>query len=400
MAGILFWLCIFGIFYVYAGYPLLLALLSRVISRPPVAGPGLPSVTLLIAAYNEEAVIAEKIENSLHLDYPADKLQVLVAADGSDDRTVEVVHSFAARGVELSFDPARLGKMSAINRAMQAARYEIILFSDANNLYPPDTLRELVRFFSDPLVGAVSGSKHVLNGDGSLGDSEGMYWKYESFIKKQETRLGSCTGVAGEIFAIRRDLFVMPPARIINDDFFIAMQVIRQGRRVVYAPQAASMERVSQSAQEEIVRRTRIVAGRYQAMSMSLGLLPFRQPLVVWQVISHKFMRPLVPFFMLGALIANGLALAFSSRAEASLLRLSGVYGQLVFGFQVLFYLLAWIGGRMKSRGLLSKLMYVPTFLVNSNFAALLGLFKYATGRQSVVWQRAARRSESNGNPI
>jgi len=393
MFGILFWLFVFGIFYVYAGYPLLLALVARVFTRPIATGSEMPTLTLLIAAHNEEAVIAEKIHNSLSLKYPAGKLQIVVAADGSDDRTAEIVSSFAAHGVELSFEPTRRGKMSAINRAMQAARNEIVLFSDANNLYEADALQELMRFFSDPQVGAVSGAKHVLGGDGSLGDTEGLYWKYESFIKKQETRLGSCTGVAGEIFAIRRDLFTMPPEKVINDDFYMALHIIRRGYRVVYAPQAVSTERVSQSAQAEIVRRTRIVAGRYQAMGMSLNLLPFRQPLVVWQVVSHKFMRPLVPLFMLGAFLANAFALIFSSHAEASLLYLSGVYGQVIFGLQVLFYILAWIGGRVKSHGLMARLFYIPTFLVNSNFAALLGFWRYATGRQTVVWKRVARRS-------
>jgi cellulose synthase/poly-beta-1,6-N-acetylglucosamine synthase-like glycosyltransferase len=393
MSGILFWLFVFGVFYVYAGYPLLLAILARVFPRPIATGSELPTLTLLIAAHNEEAAIAEKLQNSLSLKYPADKLQILVAADGSDDRTAEIVSSFAARGVELSYELARRGKMSAINRAMQIARSEIVLFSDANNMYAADTLLELMRFFSDPQVGAVSGAKHILSGDGSLGDTEGLYWKYESFIKKQETRLGSCTGAVGEIFAIRRKLFTLPPAKIINDDFYMALQIVRQGYRVVYAPKAVSTERVSQSAQAEIERRTRIVAGRYQAMGMSLSLLPFRQPLVVWQVISHKFMRPLVPLFMLGALLANLSALIFSPRAEASLLHLSGIYGQVIFGLQILFYLLAWIGGRVKLHGLMAKLFYIPTFLVNSNFAALLGFLKYASGRQSVVWKRVARRS-------
>ena len=393
MFGILFWLFVFGIFYVYAGYPLLLAILARVFSRPIATGSELSTLTLLIAAHNEEAVIAEKIQNSLGLKYPAGKLQILVAADGSDDRTPEIVRSFAARGVELSFESARRGKMSAINRAMQAARHEIVLFSDANYMYEADTLQELMRFFADPQVGAVSGAKHVLSGDGSLGDTEGLYWKYESFIKKQETRLGSCTGVAGEIFAIRRDLFTMPPEKVINDDFYMALQIIRRGYRVAYAPQAVSTERVSQSEQAEIVRRTRIVAGRYQAMGMSLTLLPFRQPLVVWQVISHKFMRPLVPLFMLGAFLANVFALIFSPHGEASLLHLSGIYGQVIFGLQVLFYALAWIGGRVGPHGIMARLFYIPTFLVNSNFAALLGFLKYASGRQSVIWKRVPRRS-------
>lgn len=391
MFGILFWLFIAGIFYVYVGYPFLLAAFARLFSRPTLTANDLPPITLLIAAYNEEVVIAQKLENSLSLDYPCERLQIIVAADGSDDNTAAIVQSFASRGVDLSYDAARRGKMSAINRAMKIARNEIIVFSDANNFYQLDALKILVSFFADPNVGAVSGSKHILSQGSKLGESEGLYWKYESFLKRQESRLGSCTGVAGEIFAVRRALFVPPPQEIINDDFYIALQILRQGYRIQYAPKAVSMERVSQSEQDEIVRRTRIVAGRYQAIGMSLSLLPFRQPLTVWQIVSHKYLRPLVPFFMLGALLTNIFALVFSEQGKASLLYLSGLSGWTTLGLQIIFYLSAWFGGRYKGRGFFSKLLYLPTFLVNSNLAALLGFFKYITGRQSVIWKRAPR---------
>lgn len=288
MLGLLFWFCVLGVMYVYAGYPLLLAIFARLFSRPVLTAEITPTVTLLIAAYNEEAVIAGKLENCLALDYPAEKLQVLVAADGSTDRTVDIVRSFSSRGVELCYEPARRGKMAAINHAMQAARGEIVVFSDANNYYRRDALRELIRPFADPTVGAVSGAKHIVKGDGQLGEAEGLYWKYESFIKEQEARLWTCTAVAGEIFAIRRELFTPAPEEVINDDFYLALQVIRRGFRVMYAPKAVSLERVSPSAQDEIVRRTRIIAGRYQAMAMSLKLLPFRQMFVLWQIVSHK----------------------------------------------------------------------------------------------------------------
>ncbi|MBA3533968.1 MAG: glycosyltransferase family 2 protein, partial [Ardenticatenales bacterium] len=314
MSSKLFWASVGSIVYTYVGYPLLLTLLARTRPQPRPYAPIRPTVTLLITAYNEEAVIAEKLENSLALDYPRERLQILVAADGSDDQTPEIVRGYAARGVELSFSPPRRGKMAAINRAMPLARGEIVVFSDANNLYDPTTLQALVKPFFDPEIGATSGAKVILRGDGALGESEGLYWKYESFVKKQETRLDSCAGVAGEIFALRRRLFESPPEAIINDDFYMAMRLIGRGYRVVYVPEARSAERVSLSAEDERARRARIIAGRYQAIALAPSYLPLQRPLVVWQIVSHKFLRPLVPFAMLGALVANSQALLWPPR--------------------------------------------------------------------------------------
>ncbi len=375
----LFWFFAALIVYTYAGYPLALALLARLRSQKRNDAPITPTITLLIAAYNEEAAIAAKLENSLALDYPGDKLQILTAVDGSNDRTQEIVGQYAAQGVALSYSPARRGKMAAINRAMPQARGEIVVFSDANNMYAPNTLRELVKPFADPTVGAVSGAKSILRGDGVLADSEGLYWQYESAIKKLETQLGCCTGVAGEILAIRRDLFTPAPDKVINDDFFMAMQLIKQGHRVVYAPKARSFERVSASAQDEVARRARIVAGRYQAIGMAGRLLPWRYPLAVWQIVSHKFLRPLLPLAMIGALLTNLLAALLSPSAGWTILLL----------LQLAFYGLAWLGGRWEGG---SKLLYLPTFLVNSNLAALIGLQRYLTRRQTTLWQRVQRR--------
>lgn len=394
--GRLFWLSAGSVVYTYLGYPLVLTLAARLKPAPPPWAAHEPAVTLLIAAYNEEAVIAGKLENSLQLDYPADCLQILVATDGSDDRTVEIVRTFADRGVELSHSPQRRGKMAAINRALGQARGDIVIFSDANNAYAADALRQLVAPFSDPTVGAVSGAKTILSGDGSLGEAEGLYWKYESFIKKQETRLGTCTGVAGEILAVRRQLLATPPPdHIINDDFFVAMQVIKAGARVVYVPEARSYERVSLSEQDEITRRSRIVAGRYQALLLASELLPFDRPVVVWQVVSHKFLRPLVPLAFVGALLANLAAVLFGRQAgRSSWRRLEGAPAGWMLAAQGLFYGLALFGPRMKLPGLPGKLVYLPVFLVNSNVAAVLGLVRFLNGKQTNLWQRAARREE------
>lgn len=394
-----FWLCAGLIFYAYLGYPLLAALLARFRPRLPkytLSDAELPTVTLIIAAYNEQAVIARKLENALALDYPRERLQIMVAADGSDDNTVSIVQSFAERGVALSYTSERAGKMAAINRAVAHATGEIVVFSDANNLYEAGGLKALVAPFCDPSVGATSGAKIIQRGDGVLGESEGLYWKYESLIKQQENRLGSTTGVVGEMLAIRRALFEPAPAWVINDDFYLAMQVIRKGFRVLYVPEARSYERVSPTAQDEMTRRARIVAGRYGMIANPRETLPLNRPLVAWQVISHKYMRALVPLAMIGALLANLLALVFvPSSGRSGLLRLAPPFAWIVFTLQVLFYAAAWVGGRVGKRGVLGKILYIPAFLVNSNLAALAGLVRFLSGRQKAAWQRVARREES-----
>jgi cellulose synthase/poly-beta-1,6-N-acetylglucosamine synthase-like glycosyltransferase len=302
------------------------------------------------------------------------------------------VRSFAGRGVLLSFSPERRGKTAAINRAMSMVTGEIVVFSDANNLYTTETLRALVAPLMDESVGAATGAKAIEKAGGAVGESEGLYWRYESYIKKQESRLGSCTGVAGEILAVRRNLYKAPPDNVINDDFYIGMSVIRGGYRLVYVPEAKSMERSTGSTRDEMTRRARIVAGRFQSMSMAGELLP-RSPLAAWQVISHKFARPIVPFLMLGALAANVAAdLDPPAGGVRSVLALSAPYNWIFLAAQAVFYAFALaprIG--MKVLGRLGKLLYLPAFLVDSNAAALLGLHGYLTGRQSAVWRRVPR---------
>jgi poly-beta-1,6-N-acetyl-D-glucosamine synthase len=321
-----------------------------------------------------------------------------VMDDGSDDCTQEIVKSYADRGVELAYNPPRRGKMAAINRAIQLARGEIVLFSDASNLYAVDVVTEIAAPFSDPRVGAVVGARTIEAGEGGLGESEGLYWKYESFIQKNESLLGCCTGIVGEILALRRDLFTPPPDGIINDDFFMAMQVVKQGYRVVYAHNARSFESISLHAQDGIERRKRIVAGRYQAILYADRLLPWNRPFVVWQIVSHKFMRLLIPMLMLGALLVNLLALIFAAHRGFPLLVLAPPYNWIGFSLQVAFYLLA-VGGRLvenRNIGWL-RIFYVPTFLFNSNWAALMGMFSFFFGKQTTLWVKTARHDSPHG---
>ncbi len=294
--------------------------------------------------------------------------------------------------MELSYEPQRRGKMAAINRAMRMARHEVVVFSDANNLYAEDALREIVAPFSDQQVGAVSGSKHLLQDGQQHGAAEGLYWRYESFIREKETLLGSCTGVSGEILAIRRDPYEPPPDEIINDDFYIALTILRKGYRLVYAPKARSFEYGSATVGDEATRRRRIIAGRYQALRAGFGRLPWHSPVLIWQLVSHKFMRPLVPFLMILALAVNAAALVWPARGPGiAWLLLLPPFNWILFGLQMVFYALSFAGSHIKIPGPLGKALYLPAFLVNSNLTALQGLLQFLSRRQALGWERVRR---------
>ncbi len=396
MFGLLFWFCVLLIGYVYAGYPLLVAFLARWKRNTPAYPIITPQVSILIAAYNEEGVIAGKIENTLALEYPEEYMQIVVAVDGSDDRTVEIVQSFEDRGVEMSYQSLRAGKAAAINRAIPLLKHEIVALSDANNLYAKETLLELVRPFCDPKIGAVTGSKLILDDMDAHAKADGLYWRYESAIKKNETRLGSCTGVVGEILAFRKALYQPPPPEVINDDFFIGMSVLRQGYRLVYVPEARSYERSSLTEHDEAIRRSRIVAGRYQALLMANRLLPWRNPMLVWQIVSHKFMRPLVPLLMIAALLVTVAACIWPlPPMQFGWLFLAQPFNYLFLIAEVSMFALAYFGNTLKNKGVLGKILYIPTFLINSNLAAIIGLYSFFTGKQTSLWRRARRRGES-----
>lgn len=386
----IFWFAVFFILYVYFGYPLLVALLARFRPAHPPELDELPSVTLLIAAYNEEKVIASKLENSLALDYPRDKLQILVAADGSSDRTPEIVRQFEARGVELNYIPERNGKMAAIVRAMPRVRGSIVVISDANNMYNAQAIRELVKPYGDPSVGATTGAKLIIEDERQLSFAEGFYWKYESWIKENETRLSTCTSAVGEMLSIRKELFQPPKRNIVNDDRYTVFSLIRRGYRVYYTPAARSFETVSKTAKDEIVRRTRMVAGAYQTVAMAAELLPFNRPLVLWQVISHKYLRAYVPFAMILALVSN-LALVIAPPQGGSFWQLAYPFNVIFLSLQAVFYGLAVLGNFARFKGPLGKLLYLPTFLVNSNYAVLMGLFSFLTNKNIHLWQRVER---------
>ena len=395
---ILFWFSIGVIFYVYLGYPLIVAILALLRPKPNFQSSNFPFITVLIAAFNEEEVIAQKIENILLSDYPKDKMQIIVSDDGSIDRTKEIAQSYLDQGVEVISDSNRRGKISAISDAMKIARGEIIVFSDANNIYYPDAIRALTIPFSDQKVGAVVGAKLVSGEEKALGLSEGIYWRYESFIKMTETRLGNCVAITGEVWAARRILVELPPTDIINEDFYMGMKIIRQGYRLVYTPRARSYKQISLSSAGEILRRTRITAGRYQILANSLRVLPFNNPIAIWQIISHKMLRLFLPFAMVAALVSDvWISLDVLKLQEISLDSLLPNIYVIILALQITFYLLGWLGNRTeKSKNKFQKILYLPSFLIKSNFASTSGLVSYLSRKQTNLWQRAPRETPTS----
>jgi poly-beta-1,6-N-acetyl-D-glucosamine synthase len=307
MAKLLFWISVGLTVYVYIGYPLLLWAMQAIFSSPSRKAPIEPTVSLLIAAYNEAKVISQKIRNSLELDYPEQKLEIVVASDGSTDATADIVRSFAASRTKrvrlLNFEKNR-GKMQVLNDAMPQMQGEVVAFSDASSMLARNSLRILVQSFSDSRVGAVSGVYRLLKKDEArIGSQEDFYWKYETFLKVQEAKLGAFTGAHGSLYAIRRELYPFPDAGTINDDFTIPMRILERGHRVAYEPAAVAYEEAHEM--EGFSRRVRITAGNVEQLREIKGLLWPPRPLALFCLISHKTGRLVVPVLLIVALISN-----------------------------------------------------------------------------------------------
>lgn len=384
------WVSLVFIVYVYGGYPLLIALLARFKPEKKASSGFYPKLSLIVAAYNEEQVIRKKIENTQQLNYPSDRLQIIIAADGSDDRTVDIVKEYSADNqIVLSYSTQRRGKMAAINRAIQKVGGDILVFSDANNFFEEETLHNLVPWFSDVEIGAVSGAKHVYQED-ALSASEGLYWQYESWIKRNESRFHICAAAAGEILAVRENLFEPPPDWVINDDFYMLTSILKQGYRVVYKPSAQSWERTAPSAKEEMNRRRRISAGRFQALFNSVQWMPWKDPLAVWQIVSHKYLRLFLPLAMLTFVISDVFLVLSRRGTGESLFTNDQIYSFLLLG-QLIFYAVAILGRFCKFKGV-SRIFYLPVFLLDSNFAVLQGLIEFLSKGQRTGWEKIARR--------
>lgn len=378
-----FWGCLALAAYAYLCYPVIIWLCARLfgaIEGPPGADNGeLPAITLLIAAHNEETVIGKRLENALALDYPPGKLRVVVASDGSTDRTVEFSNLFADRGVEVFDYPTNRGKSATLNAAMRELSSDVVLLSDANTFVNRDAARLMARWFDRPEVGAVCG-RLVLVNPRTGANVDSLYWRYETFLKQCEARLGALLGANGAIYAIRRELFVEIPPETIVDDFMIPLLAkIKTGCRLVYESEAVAREESPPNIGDEFRRRVRIGAGGFQSL---VTLWPLLSPLCGWLAFSfwsHKVLRWFCPFFLVGAFAANLLLLdqAFYVGALAA---------------QIAFYLLAWLGGKLPAReSRLSRVLRLVAMFGGMNAALLLGFFRLLTGRQRGAWTRTAR---------
>lgn len=374
MQTVLFFLSIGVILYSYLLYPILLALIP-VKRRPAPSDPAeWPSVSLVLSVYNEEKHIAAKLQNLLSLDYPAAKLEILIGSDGSSDRTDEIVRTFDDPRIKLMSFSQRSGKPGVLNRLTPLAAGELMVFTDANALFAPDSLKKLARHFSDPGVGGVCG-KLVFHG--ATGEtSEGAYWKLETFLKTRESDLDSCLGANGAIYAIRSAAWPEIPDNTLVDDFVVAMKVREQGLSIRYDTEATAYEDLPPRIGDEVTRRIRIGAGDFQALTLCWrSLLPWRgfYTFAFW---SHKVLRWGAPFFMIAALGSNLLL----SREPFFALTLS---------MQLAFYAMALLGGLV--RGARLRWLRAPRYFVTINMALLLGFFRFITGTQQVAWKRTAR---------
>ncbi len=380
----LFWLCVALVLWVYAGYPLLLLSITRLSHRRPLQpGSYEPAVTLIISAYNEAQVIRRKLENSLALDYPRDLLEIVVISDCSDDGTDAIVQEYENRGVRLIRMRERGGKTAGLNYAVPQARGEIVIFSDANALYHRLVVRHLARNFADPSVGCVTGESRY-EVDANAADStasENLYWRYELALKRMESAISSLVGGDGAIYAIRKALFrPLRPEDL--SDFVNPLQIVAQGYRNIYEPEAVSFEGGAESFEKEFHRKVRIVNRAWRGLWRVRQVLnPLRFGFFALQAMSHKLLRWLVPVFMAGAFMANSFLLTQSR------------FFQALLALQATFYALALAGWLQSHRPSISKLFYVPYYFCLVNYASLLGIISNSRGQKFTVWNTVRESS-------
>ena len=374
----IFWAALFLVVYTYLIYPALLWLLAAGRKMPEYAPLSeWPTASLIIAAHNEEAVLRTKLENALAMDYPAERLDILVVSDASTDGTDRIAAEFAARGVRLHRQEVRGGKTEAQNAGVRLARGQFVAFSDANSLYAPSALKRLLAPFADERIGCVCGELQYANPDEQgAGKGEGLYWRYEQFLKRRESLLSSTLGANGAIYALRRELFVELRGDIISD-FVAPLHAWRRGFRIAYEPTAVATEYSSVRFGDEFRRRRRIVSRSLYGLWTEAGVLnPFAHFFFAFQMFSHKLLRWLVPVWLLVVLAVN-IPLAESE------------YYGLLLALQVAFYGLAALGLLLPERLGRYWLFYVPTYFTATNLGTLLGLLSFLMGRRHRVWQPA-----------
>lgn len=387
MLKLLFWILIGIVFYTYFGYTLLL-LLATVFKKKRtfkiISDSDLPKVTLLIAAYNEKDIISLKLKNSFELNYPADKLTHLWITDGSDDGTNDILKQ--KENIDVLHQAERAGKTAALNRAMTHVKTPITVFTDANTMLHPETIRNLVRWFNDDKTGCVAGEKKISSNQKTTaaGAGEGIYWSYESLIKKLESKAGIVMGAAGELYAIRTNLYSPPKNNIILDDFMVSMSIAEKGYKLCYDPKAFASENSSFNIKEELKRKTRIAAGGFQVLFNKPSLLNFFKHFSLsYQYLSHKVLRwLLVPFSLVIIFIINLMILMNEQT--------SSLYFYLFYA-QVMFYILGFFGYLLQNKLTRFKFLFAPFYLIVMNYSIILGFFRYLRGNQNAAWDKAKR---------
>ncbi len=370
------------IVYVYWGYPLLIYVLSRTKSerhKNAELGPAeWPFVIVIIPVHNEERWIRSKIQNTLQIDYPGERIQILIASDGCTDRTVEIAKEYAQQGVEVSHHPDRMGKLATLNRVIQSTEGEIVLLTDANALLSRDALKLLVRHFGDPRVGCVTGKRVCSPTRSAASQGESLYWRYETWIKECESRVHSCLGANGQIWAVRKSLF--PPIPSVSDDFYVPMKVLTDtGARVLFEPHAKAWIPAAASLHREFERKVRTHVALLCCLPYLKRALNPNTGVMWWEFLSHHVLRLFVPFGMLLCLAIAGFLWEAGVLYRAALLSQAG------------FYLAALGGGLLHRRGVRLKLLYFPFYFVLTNCAVLLAWYRWLSGDYQPAWARTER---------
>lgn len=376
VAHLIFWTCVSLLAYVYVGYPLLVLLVSKLFPREFERDHSTPKVTVLITAFNEERAIRPKLENTLALDYPPEKLEIVVASDGSTDSTDMIVGEFAPRGVKLFRQEGRVGKTTTQNNAVLQATGEIILFSDATTEYGNDVLRHLLPPFADDSVGCVAARLVYLDNESTnVGKGAQNYWSYETFLKSAESRACSLIGASGCLYAVRRNAYEPMYAEACSD-FLICTMLYRKGLRSVFAPEAVCYEQTNRLAGDELRMRVRVISQTFTDLWRNRDMLnPFRSGFYAVELISHKLLRYAVPLILATLLIANILLAVTSPFYLASL------------ALQLSFYFLAFAGWMIERSGRRSGVLAMPLYFTLANFASAVGFYKFMRGEKYARWE-------------
>ena len=376
-----FFSSIFLICYTYLFYPLILKFYQDLGRRDVKAekfDSYLPYVTMVVTAYNEEKIIEEKLKNILDLDYPKDKMNVIIASDGSNDHTNEIVKRYESKSLKLIEYP-RMGKVNVLNKTVTLVSGEIIVFSDANTMYNSQAIRKLVVHFQDVEVGCVCGKLKLINSKSvQSGEGEEFYWRYETWIKEKESRFGCVTGANGAIYAIRRNLFEKMPSNVINDDFHISMKIMQGGYKVIYESDAIGVENVASDFKGEFLRHVRDGAGHYREIVHLTGFLNPMKGARFFTYVSHRFIRWMVPFLLPLSFVSNVL--------------LSGTsFYRILFLLQIFLYLSAIMGFFLQKYNVRLKIFNISLSFFSTNLALMIGFWRNVVGVQSVTWNRTER---------